>query len=180
MKCPVGLKQIKLSTPDEREGKTEESSSVLKYYKAFDFEAFYQLDEMSQKKHLLDTLYNALLELCKKFDWPKVPFTDVYNKVLEEGFINHYVFRQKKSRNRKYVARIVCHHESDRFDCFVSITDKDEKEVFNKLIFTEEPDEFQFNGLLGDIKWADTHTLTVLNSDKSVKDSIDLTEIVAQ
>ena len=58
---------IKLSEDKSRTNNIEESSSVLKYYKWFDFKYFETLNETSKKKFLLDTLYNALQELCHIF-----------------------------------------------------------------------------------------------------------------
>lgn len=40
---------VKLSESDERVNTTEESSSVLKYYKTFDFASFNKLEEQSKK-----------------------------------------------------------------------------------------------------------------------------------
>lgn len=158
---------IKLSEGDERDGATEESSSVLKYYKAFDFNKFYDMDEMAKKKLMLDTLYDSLIDLCDKFGWLKTPFNEAYKMVLKEHFINTYSHKRKMSRSRKFVAEIVCHHESSKFDCYIEVRNKEGIEVFNKLVFSEEPDEFSFNGLMGDIKWISNDTLVYLKKDRT-------------
>ena len=157
---------IKLSESDDREYTTEESSSVLKYYKTFDFNRFYSMSERARKIYLLDTLCDSLIELCEIFDWPKKPFKEAYEKVLEENFINTYIQKRKSSPNRKLIAEIECHHESAKFDCYLKIKNKEGKEVFAKLLFSEEPDEFLFNGRIGDVKWLSNDTLIHINRDK--------------
>jgi hypothetical protein len=158
---------IKLCESDERDGTTEISSSVLKYYKPFDFTEFNNLGEMARKKYLLNTLFDALLELCEKFGWPKEPFEEAYNLVLCENFVNHYCFKKKNSKNRKMIAELECRHESTKFDCLLNVKDKEGNQIFSKLLFTEEPDEYLFNSLLGDIKWIDNETLAALKKDRS-------------
>lgn len=158
---------IKLSESDERDGTTEESSSVLKFYKPFNFSEFNYLEEVARKKYLLNTLFDALLELCVMFDWPKEPFEKAYSLVVQENFVNNYCFKKKNSRNRKLIAELECHHESTKFDCLLKVKDKTGNDIFSKLLFTEEPDEYLFNSLLGDIKWIDNETVAVLKKDKS-------------
>lgn len=165
---------VKLSEPDERENTTEESSSVLKYYKSFDFNSFFELDENSKQKFLLDVLYQSLIELCDKHGWPKEPFIEAYNLVLKDEFINVYEFKKKNSRNRKLVAKLECNHNSTSFDCFLKVVDKSGEEICSKLLFSEEPDEFIFNSLLGDVKWIDDETVAVLKKDKSEVERIKL------
>jgi len=160
---------IKLSESDDRDNTIEESSSVLKYYKAFDFNKFYDLDKISKKKFLLNTLYDSLLELCDKFGWSKEPFSAAYEMVIKDNFINIYTHKKKNNRTRKLIAEIVCHHKSSKFDCYLQVKNKEGAEVFKKLLFTEEPDEFLFNGLLGDIKWLPNDVLVYLNKGTEIE-----------
>ena len=158
---------IKISESEERNSTTEESSSVLKYYKSFNFDKFSKMKEISKKEFLLDFLFESLLELCKKFKWSTESFLNAYNLVKREKFVNTYVHKRKNSRNRKLIAELECHHESAKFDCYLKVYDRSGNEVLNKLLFTEDPDEFLFNGLLGDIKWLDNQTLMLLRRDRS-------------
>lgn len=165
---------VKLSDNDDRDGKIEESSSVLKYYKNFDFIGFYKLNELARKKVLLDTLFDSLIELCDMFDWSKSGFSEAYEIVVKENFFNNYNFKRKMNRNRKLVAEIICNHGPAKFDCNLLVKTKEGKELFTKLLFSEEPDEFLFNSLLGDIKWIDNETLAVLKKDRSEVERIQI------
>jgi len=158
---------IKLSEPDERVNTIEESSSVLKFYKAFDFDELSSLDRQAKKERLLNVLYHSLLELCEKLSWPSKPFKQAYDAVYQDKFVNIYDFKKKNSRNRKLIAKLECHHGTESFDCYVKVEDKSGSEILKKLVFSSEPDEFIFNSLLGDLKWVDDETLSILRKNRS-------------
>jgi hypothetical protein len=158
---------IKLSEHDDRTGTTELSSSVLKYYRYFNFVVFNDLDEVSQKKILLDMLYESLIDLCDLYNWPKDNFKLAYEGVVNDRFLNSYSLKKKVSKNKKLNAELVCNHGSSSFDCFVKVTDGFGREVFVKHLFSEEPDEFLFNGRIGDLKWLSNQTLVYRNRDKA-------------
>lgn len=158
---------IKISEDDERFGKIEESSSVLKYYKNFNFDSYNKMDDESKKRLLLDFLYNSLLELCDELKWPKDNFKCAYNMVLQESFVNHYCLFKKMNRNRKMVAELICHHDSDAFKCYLEVRDKSGIEIFSKLLFSEVPDEYIFNGRIGRIKWLTSDILIHHKKDKT-------------
>ena len=158
---------VKLSEPDGRVGTTELSSSVLKYYKGFDFHLFNSLDGFSKKKLLLDTLYESLMHLCELFGWSKDNFDKAFESVVKENFLNTYSIKKKNNRKKTLIAELVCSHDSDSFDCVVKIKDRLNREIYSKLLFSEEPDEFMFNPRIGDIKWLSDGTLVYLKKDKT-------------
>jgi hypothetical protein len=153
---------IKLSEPDGRTGTTELSSSVLKFYKTFNFLLFDSLDELAKKQHLLDKLYESLIQLCELFGWPKGSFNKAYEAVIQEDFLNIYTIKKKSNRNKTLFAELMCNHNVYSFDCFIRVKDKLGKEIYSKLLFSEEPDEFMFNGRIGDIKWLSNDILVHL------------------
>ncbi|MBL1293285.1 MAG: hypothetical protein COB61_005370 [Thiotrichales bacterium] len=158
---------IKLSEPDERAGTNELSSSVLKFYKEFNFSLFYSLDELSRKKQLLDVLYESLIQLCDLFGWPKDNFNKAYELVIKDNYLNVYSIKKKSNRNKTLCAELTCDHSTDSFECYILVKDKLGKEIYHKLLFSEEPDEFMFNGRIGDIKWLSNDILVHLKKDKT-------------
>ncbi len=161
---------IKLSEPDNRVGTIELSSSVLKFYETFDFFLFDGLEEWNKKKLLLDTLHKSLIQLCDQFGWPKTGFNNAYKLVIQEDFLNTYSIKKKNNRNQTLFAELFCNHKVDSFDCFIRVKDKLEKVIYSKLLFSEEPDEFIFNGRIGDIRWLSNSTLVHLKKDKTELD----------
>ncbi len=158
---------VKLSDLDERSGITESSSSVLKFYQTFDFNTFNTLREKAKKRYLLDALYAALIRLCDKYGWPRENFDDAYQQVIEDDFVNKYVFRRKSNRKKSLFAEIVCVHSVSSFDCFLVVKDPTGQELLNELSFSEEPDEFLFNERIGDIKWLSNDVLLHHEKDGS-------------
>lgn len=158
---------VKLSEPDGRVGTTELSSSVLKCYKAFDFSLFDSLEKKAKKNLLLDTLYQSLIQLCEQFGWPKAHFDKAYEQVVQDDFSNIYSVKKKNNRKKTLFAELLCDHNADSFDCFIKVKDKSGKEMLNRLLFSEEPDEFMFNERVGDIKWLPNDILVHLKKDKT-------------
>jgi len=165
---------IKLSESGTDEHKTELSSSVLKYHINFDFNSFESLGTLEKKKLLLNTLYEALIELCEIEDWTKDNFKNAYDSVIREEFVNIYTIKKKKSRDRQLSAMLIGDHNEKSFDCYLKVDDKNGLEVFNKLMFSETPDEFLFNGRIGDIKWLPNRVLVRTGKNKIEIERFDL------
>lgn len=158
---------VKLSENDSRDGRTEISSSVLKYYKKFDFALFEGLDCLRQKEMLLNTLYDSLVEVSKTNGWPQTGFKEAYDRVVEERFENVYFIKRKYNRSKSRYAELVCSHSSSSFDLFVSVKDSKGKEIFGKLLLTEEPDEYVFGGKVGELRWISNEVLAYLAKDRT-------------
>lgn len=157
---------VKLCGPDERVGTTESSSSVIKYYKTFDFDYFEGLNIIAKKRFLLDALYSSLISLCDMEGWPKSPFHEAYERVIRENFVNIYTIKSKLSRNKNMSAELVVSHDEEIFNCFILIKDKDGRALIKEHLFSEEPDEFIFNARIGDIRWVDKTTVRYQSKDK--------------
>ncbi|WMS86695.1 hypothetical protein [Pleionea litopenaei] len=169
---------VKLCGPDERVGTTELSSSVIKYYKEFDFDYFESLNLVAKKRFLLDTLYNALMPLCEMEGWPKAPFHEAYEKVIRENFVNTYTIKKKLSRNKKLSAELIGDHDEKAFNCSIVIKNSDGKELLNEHLFTEEPDEFLFNSRIGDVKWINKTTVVHQSKDKQKLARFDIGDLI--
>jgi len=158
---------VKLGEADHRVDSTELSSSVLKVYEEFDFGSFGKLSVKSKKELLLDTLYQSLMRLCEKYNWPKVNFREAYEQVVNEDFVNIYCISEKICRNRKMIAELLCEHDIGSFDCFLRVKDQSGREIRRELLFSEEPDEYLFNERIGDIRWLSNDILVHQKKDKT-------------
>lgn len=163
---------IKLSDDDQRNGTTEWSSSVLKYYDSFDFNYYYGLVGREKKNHLLDTLVTSLLKVCELKGWDTETFIQAKQKVIEEQFDNFYEVSRKHNRSRSFVAILKAHHTEKDFSLSVVVKDKCGNKILERQVFSVEPDEFMFNGLVGILKWATNDVLTYCAKDKSVIETI--------
>lgn len=163
---------VKLSEGDPRDGTTEISSSVLKYYSAFDFNSFNKLDIYERKELLLATLYSSLLSLCEANGWAKEPFEIAKFGVIEDKFINSYEVSKKNNQNRSLIASLNAEHTAELFKLDIVVTDKSGKEILNKTVLSEEPDEFLFNGQIGRIQWESSDVLNYIAKDKRVIEKI--------
>ena len=80
--------------------------SIYVYRTSIDIETFKQLDELSQRKEILDLVYKGFISLANEFDWDKESITDAYNQSIGDNC--EFVYRTdfKISRNKKYKGRI--------------------------------------------------------------------------
>ncbi|MFV7710851.1 hypothetical protein [Shewanella algae] len=163
---------VKLSEGDPRDGMSEISSSVLKYYDDFDFSKYYKLDTYERKELLLSTLHKFLLRLCEENDWDKGPFEMAKHRVIEDKFLNSYEVSRKNNSNRSMVARLNAEHTTEEFKLDIVVIDKSGKEVLKKTVLSEEPDEFLFNSQIGRIQWQSSDVLSYVAKDKSVLETM--------
>ena len=168
---------VKLCGPDERVDAFELSSSVIKYYKEFDFAYFESLNLIAKRGLLLDTLYDSLMSLCEMHEWPKDTFHEAYEMVIRDNFVNTYTIKRKLSRNKKLSAELIGKHDEKAFDCSLVIRSSDGKELLNEHLFSEEPDEFLFNSRVGDIKWISKTAVVHQSKDKQELAKFDIEDL---
>jgi hypothetical protein len=163
---------VKLSEGDPRDGTSETSSSVLKYYDAFDFSTYNKLDTYDRKQLLLSTLHKSLLRLCEDKGWNKEPFEIAKSGVIKDKFINSYEVSRKNNPNRSMIAILSAEHTAEEFKLNIVVTDKSGKEILKKTVLSEEPDEFLFNSQIGRIQWESSDILNYIAKDKSVLETM--------
>jgi hypothetical protein len=163
---------VKLSEDDPRDGMSEISSSVLKYYDTFDFSAYDKLDTYDRKRLLLSTLYKSLLRLCEEKGWESEPFEMAYSGVMKDKLCNSYEVSRKFNSKRSMVASLNAEHTAEEFRLEILITNKLGKEVLKKTVLSEEPDEFLFNSQIGRIQWESSDVLNYVDKDKSVLETM--------
>lgn len=163
---------------DERIGRIEVSGPTLMYYEKFDFGTFYTLSEALKKKKILDSLYGALMHISEVNGWDKAGFEYAYDSVVREKFENVYTVKKINNKKRTLLAELRCEHRSSSFDCFVTVKNKTGEIVLEELAFSEEPDEFLFNGRIGSIKWLTNDTLVHFKRDKTEIKRYDLSGFV--
>lgn len=164
---------LKLCEDDSRIGSTETSSSVLKYYKKFDFISFNKSNDLEKKEILLNTMQSSLLELSNIYKWDNAKFNDACTKVRDDKFINSYIYSEKWNRSKSLSAKIFCEHDTDAFKCSLLVFDKAGTVILNKHLFEEKPDEFLFNSKLLKVKWLDKRKLHIFNKNHSEEILID-------
>ncbi len=163
---------VKLSEGDPRDGMSEISSSVLKYYDAFNFSTYNKLDLYERKKLLLSTLHKSLLHLCEENNWDKELFEMAKSGVVKDKFFNSYEISRKNNSKRSMVACLNAQHTSKEFKLDIVVIDKSGKEILKKTVLSEEPDEFLFNSRIGRIHWESSDVLNYTAKVKSVSETV--------
>ena len=80
--------------------------SIYAYRTSIDIESFKQLDELSQRKVILELVYKGFISLANEYGWDTDAILDVYNQSIEDKYEFVYRTSSKLSRNKKYKGRI--------------------------------------------------------------------------
>ncbi len=76
--------------------------SIYAYRTSIDIESFKQLDELSQRKKLLELVYKGFISLANEFGWDTDAIADAYNQSIEDNYEFDYRTDSKLSRNKKF------------------------------------------------------------------------------
>lgn len=76
--------------------------SIYAYQTSIDIENFKQLDELSQRKKILELVYKGFISLANEFSWDTDAITDTYNKSIQDNYQFIYRTDLKLSRNKKF------------------------------------------------------------------------------
>ena len=76
--------------------------SIYAYKTSLNIENFKQLDELSQRKEILELVHKGFISLADEYDWDTNAITDAYNQSIEDNY--EFVYRTdfKLSRNKKF------------------------------------------------------------------------------
>lgn len=79
-----------------------------------------------------------------------------------------------KSPNKKHNARVICHHNVDSMDIFLSILQRDGTQVLLEKVISEQPDEFAYDRHLGELTWVSDFEVALINKTGTEKFSATL------
>ena len=138
---------------------------VLRLWKSFDFDAYWNADKEARKRIALDFLQAGLLEVAAVKGWGTDPFLDAYNKVLEKNFLNYRPWSKPvTSPNRKHMAQAWCNYDSDKAEVFIVILQRNE--VLSKtLVTTVKPGDVWIREAVGKLEWISPEKVRLTSKD---------------
>lgn len=147
--------------------------NVWEYSLAYDEKKFENISELDFKKNALSALMEGLLFFCEEYNIDKQIFLDIEKSFIDGGYINKCLWKKKCSPVRHVYAELFYELKPDRCDISVVIHDRDEV-LYDNIIMTTEPSEWDFIKYLGDIKWLSKTKLNVTDKDKKSFFEIDI------
>ncbi|WKL02065.1 hypothetical protein Q0F98_38040 [Paenibacillus amylolyticus] len=82
------------------------------------------------------------------------------------GYVNEWTWRKTvKSPNKKYNAKVICHHNVESMDIFLSILQRDGTQVLLEKVISEQPDEFAYAKHLGELTWVSDFEVALINKN---------------
>lgn len=95
-------------------------------------------------------------------------------QIEELDYVNEWTWKKDvKSPNKKYNARVICHHNVDSMDIFLSILQRDGTQVHLEKVISEQPDEFAY-AHLGELTWISDFEVALINKTGTKRHSATL------
>ncbi|WP_336783436.1 hypothetical protein [Paenibacillus illinoisensis] len=136
----------------------------------FSIDDFVAKSELEKKKTVLQLLMEGIEKLTISNQWDYNLFKEIALQIQELGYINEWTWKKSiKSPNKKYSAKIICNHGVESMDIFISISERDGKQVLLEKVISELPDEFAFVRHLGELKWDSDSEVALINKKGNEK-----------
>lgn len=130
----------------------------------FSLNDFGAKSELEKKKTTLRLLMDGIEKLALSNNWDIKPFQDIALQIEQLGYVNEWTWKKNiKSPNKKYNAKVICHHNVESMDIFISILQRDGTQVLLEKVISEQPDEFAYARHLGDLKWVSDFEVALIN-----------------
>ncbi|MCM3172347.1 hypothetical protein [Paenibacillus sp. MER 99-2] len=144
--------------------KVVKDSDVCSVPIQFSLSEFSAKSELEKKKATLRLLMSGIEELAVNKNWVVEPFKEVALQIEELGYVNEWIWKKNlKSPNKKYNAKVICHHHVESMDIYISVSQRDGKQVLLEKVVSDQPDEFAYARHLGELKWLSDYELVLIN-----------------
>ncbi len=109
------------------------------------------------------------MQKCGKFQLDKAPFSNAYDKVIENNYQNQFIFNKLTfSKNRKHKAGIEINMTEEGAAINIIFTDKNENVLTRREVFRTQPHYFFVYQVIHSGKWLDNDKYIVSSKNKSV------------
>jgi len=150
---------------------THKLIKVCLFYKYLDLGVLINIKQKANlDEFFLDFVLESMMELSKKFHWPKEKFKDAYDKVIESKFKNEFVLlSQKLSNDKRYGALIIVNSTKEYVSIILEVNDKKQShettriELAKIVYYIDE-----FSNIVHKIKWISNEELIVSNKDEEI------------
>ncbi|WP_440119608.1 hypothetical protein [Paenibacillus sp. QZ-Y1] len=131
--------------------------------------------ELEKKRTTLQLLMDGIEKLSLNNNWDVKPFREIALHIEELGYVNEWTWKKTiKSPNKKYNAKVICHHHVESMDIFISIIHRDGTQLLLEKVISELPDEFAYTRHLGELKWVSDFEVALVNKKRDGKVSVTL------
>lgn len=127
--------------------------SILHAWAKFDKELYWQSENLTRNKIILDTVHRIALLCAKKLDWNIDVFQNAYNKVLQLDYKYRIELKSKMSKNRKYKAAIMVKKDEKIAYIWVNFYTPDNVCIKSVELLKSFPHDFFYEDAIKKNKW---------------------------
>ncbi|WP_051826999.1 hypothetical protein [Metabacillus indicus] len=113
-------------------------------YIVTDVRRFFELSEEDKKREAAAIVHEGMKIAAEELDWDTAVFDGIFQQIKDLGYKNIYPLMKKSSPNRKYVCRIMCHHEVSVIDVYIELAKRNGKVIKREKLFCTEYTDDQY------------------------------------
>lgn len=131
-----------------------------------DYIEFFQKDDYEKKLITFNVIKESIDLIAQEKSWDISPFKEVYNKIIELEYKNHWTWGKKiKSPTKLYTSEVYLVHEVKKIEIYIIIRDKQGNIVKKQLIINESPHEYAYAKHLGKLTWLSSDEVQLTSRD---------------
>ena len=159
-----------MCTKEEKHKRISTVLDICEVHMKFDYDEYMTGSLLEKKRLILETIMLAVRKVADSKKWDIEPFEKVYEQIIEANYVSEWVWKKpKQSPDRKHKAKLFLQHELDEITMSIIVTDNKGNELKRETIITEQPDEWEYSGHLGELKWLDNETVALFHKYNNEK-----------
>ncbi|MEM5017663.1 hypothetical protein WKH31_15315 [Metabacillus indicus] len=134
-----GIQIFCLENMEEKQKMDEYEHLMFDYFPVFlvtDVRRFFELSDADKKREAAAIVHEGMKIAAETLDWDEAVFDEIFQQIKDMNYQNIYPLMKKSSPNRKYVCRIMCHHEVHGIDVYMELAKRNGRVIKSEKLFS--------------------------------------------
>jgi hypothetical protein len=146
-------------------GKFNNLLSFGETFLEFDFENYQKKDVHERKLAILDKIQEGFMVFARETNSDDQPFKDAYQKCLDQGLKDEYVYKEATSKNRMYKVTVFIKVDLAEMEVMGVFYNKTKNEISRRTFFKRRP-EALYGHYLGKVVWSGEDEVTLYSKSE--------------
>ncbi|MDX8290418.1 hypothetical protein SLL00_11470 [Metabacillus indicus] len=142
-----GIQILCLENMEEKQKLDVYDHLTFDYFPVFvsaDVRRFFELSDADKKQTAAALVHEGLIMAAEELGWHTAVFDEIFQQIKDLNYQNIYPLIKKSSPNRKYVCRIMCHHEVHGIDVYMELAKRNGRVIKSEKLFSSDYTDEQF------------------------------------
>ncbi|MGD6793134.1 hypothetical protein [Metabacillus indicus] len=136
-----GIQIFCLENMEEKQKLDVYDHLMFDYFPVFvvtDVRRFFEMSDADKKREAAAIVHEGMKIAAVTFDWDGAVFDEIFQQIKDMNYQNIYPLMKKSSPNRKYVCRIMCHHEVHEIGVYMELAKRNGRVIKREKIFSSD------------------------------------------